>query len=73
MKILMFQLNSYTDWFTHEWHDRDRDFEWSSVSESSETITSRREIDSVPYRYLNSVAISVDRLPKFIVILFMKI
>ncbi|XP_061378001.1 peripherin-2-like [Danaus plexippus] len=42
-------LNSYTDWFTHEWHDRDRDFEWSSVSESSETITSRREIDSVPY------------------------
>lgn len=44
------QLNSYKDWFKHEWYDKIRDYEWDPFS-NKQTVRSLKEAtDSVPLR-----------------------
>ncbi|CAK1604285.1 unnamed protein product [Parnassius mnemosyne] len=41
-------LNSYKDWFTHDWYDKIRDYEWDPIA-NKQTVRSIREAsDSVP-------------------------
>lgn len=49
-----FQLNSYKDWFDHDWYDKIRDYEWDpSLNKRNEL--KKRDVktvtDSVPLRF----------------------
>lgn len=50
----LFQLNSYKDWFNHDWYDKIRDYEWDPTANRRNGYK-RRELetlsDSVPLRF----------------------
>ncbi|XP_047527303.1 RDS/peripherin-like protein xRDS35 [Vanessa atalanta] len=42
-------LKSYKDWFSQDWHDKIRDYEWISTNERNTNSIKSVETDSVPF------------------------
>lgn len=53
LKIKLLQLDSYKDWFSHDWSDRIRDYEWDpNANKIRDNLKfDLPYVDSVPLRY----------------------
>ena len=54
--LCLLKLNSYKDWFTQDWHDKVRDYEWDPGRLRDTKSNVNLETDSVPYRYAYNIS-----------------